>query len=98
MLHCHVRPGRLAPALPARASAPETVRKPAAGCACGPAKGSVPAGIARYAKHLRGVIAKSARTHRERLVAAEGKGEKHAHLAALSAILQTVAAPFCLKP
>ena len=59
------------------------------GAALGPERAA--AGIARYAKHLRGVIAKSARTHRERLVAAEGKGEKHAHLAALSAILQTVA-------
>ena len=57
------------------------------GATLGPAAAA--SGIARFAKHLRGVIAKAAKTHRERLADAEAKGA-HAHLGCFSAILQVV--------
>ena len=45
-------------------------------------------GIKRFAKHLRGVVAKTAKTHREELAGKDGKGEVGAHLGCFSAILQ----------
>lgn len=48
-------------------------------------------GMKRFAKYLRGVVAKTAKTHREQLAQADGKGEVGAHLGCFSAILQVVA-------
>lgn len=58
------------------------------GAALGPDRAA--AGIQRVTRHLRGVVAKAAKTHRAELAEAEGKGERGAHLGCFSAILQVV--------